>query len=440
MTAGKKTELKRTIGLAALTLYGIGDILGAGVYGLIGKAAGEMGSAVWLAFFVSMVAAGLTGLSYASLSSRYPKAGGASYVTYRAFGNSALSYMVGLTVLASGLTSMATAARVFSGYLCAMFPFLPLTLTALVFSVLLMLLVFWGIKEALIANGVCTLVEIGGLLLILIFGATYVGSTNYFDAITPTNPTGDITLSLCLTGAVLTFYSFIGFEDMFNVAEEVKDPRITLPRALIGAVLISSLIYMAISIVAVSVIPPAELALSRQPLVDVMRKAAPWFPTQLYSVIALFAVANTALLNYIMGSRLLYGMSNQGLLPIKLSTIHERTKTPYVAIVTMWLLFVILIVSGDISSLAKSTSVLLLICFIIVNASLVVLKRKEKIPGSFEIPSIVPICGALICGAMLWRAKAPEWITAGSLIAVILVLYAVLRPTAKAIESIDELN
>lgn len=432
--------LKRNIGLLSLTLYGVGDILGSGIYGLVGKAAGEMGSAVWLAFFVSMVAAGLTGLSYASLSSRYPRAGGASYTTYRAFQSSFLSYLVGLAVLASGLTSMATAARVFAGYFAGLGISLPLPVIALLFSLIVAFVVFWGIRESLVANGICTLIELTGLLIVLAVGASYLGSVNYLDATTPANPSGDIGLSLVLTGAVLTFYSFVGFEDMVNTAEEVKNPRKTLPRGLLLAVVISSLIYMGVSLVAVSVIPAAELSQSTKPLVDVVGRAAPWFPQSLFGIIAMFAVANTALLNFIMGSRLLYGMANQGLVPKLLGKVHSKRRTPFFAIGVVWCFFAVLILSGDISSLAKSTSVLLLSCFIVVNIALIVLQRKEKVSGSFEVPAFVPALGAIVCLAILSKAQAAEIITASTILALIVVLYGVMRPKASAIERMEDID
>lgn len=432
-------SLKRHIGLVALILYGVGDILGAGIYGLIGKAAGEMGYATWLAFLVSMVAAGLTGLSYASLGSRYPRAAGAAYVTYRAFGNGFLSHLVGLCVLASGLTSMAAGSRVFAGYFTGLFVAMPLELALILFSFLIAGVVFWGIRESMFANTLCTLIELSGLVLVLIVGARYLGGANYLDASTPANPTGELSLSLALTGAVLTFYSFVGFEDMINVSEEVIDPKRTMPRGLIGAVLISSVIYMGISLVAVSVIPPAQLSASKQPLVDVVKTAAPWFPSPIYSFIAMFAVANTALLNFVMGSRLLYGMSRHGLMPAALGKVHPKRRTPHIAVLVVWILFVALGVSGDISSLAKATSVLLLSCFVVVNLSLLVLGRREKIEGTFNIPSFVPVGGAIVCLAMLTKAKSPELVTAGAMAAIIITLYLVMRPSPKEIEHMDEL-
>ncbi|HEX4940628.1 MAG TPA: APC family permease [Candidatus Kapabacteria bacterium] len=437
-TPASTPTLQRHIGLIALTLYGVGDILGAGIYGLIGRAAGEMGHAIWLAFLVSMIAAGLTGLSYASLGSRFPRAGGAAYISLRAYRKPFISYMVGLAVLASGLTSMATAAKVFGGYLNGLFPALPPLAIALGFSLLIAGIVFRGIRESLFANGIFTLIEVSGLFLIIAAGLPYLGSVNYLDAATPQNLADDISLSLALTGAVLTFYSFVGFEDLLNVAEEVKEPQKTLPRALLLAVLIASLIYMTISLVAVSVLAPAALAGSQQPLVDVAAKIAPWFPSSAFSLIALFAVANTALLNFVMGSRLLYGMASHGLVPRVLSRVHAGRHTPHMAIIAVWVIFVVLVLSGDISSLARATSVLLLCCFVLVNGALVVLKTRESWHGHFDIPVFVPVLGALICLAMLSQAKAPELLTAGAILAGIVVLYFVMRPSADALEHMDD--
>lgn len=435
-----KAALSRNIGLLALTLYGVGDILGAGIYGLVGKAAGQMGNAVWFAFLTSMIAAGLTGLSYASLGSRYPKAGGASYITHRAYHKAWLAYGVGLAVLASGLTSMATATRVFSGYFQALIGTpLPLPVIIVAFALSLSFVVFWGIRESMWANALCTVIELGGLAIILLFGARFIGSIDYFDATSVTNPSGELTASLILTGAVLTFYSFVGFEDILNVAEEVKDPKRTLPLGLILAVSIASVIYMLISVIAVSVIPSQELAKSGQPLVDVVRVIAPWFPSSAYSVISMFAVSNTALLNFIMGSRLVFGMAKQGLLPRPLAKIHPQRRTPYVAVAALLAILLLLALSGDVSSLAKSTSVLLLICFMLVNSALVVLKRrKSEPPGSFEVPTFVPVLGALICTGLLFSAQKPELATAGIILLMIAILYFVLKPKAENLDSLPE--
>lgn len=427
-------KLERHIGFTALVIYGVGDILGAGIYGLVGKAAGEMGNAVWLAFVTSMVAAGLTGLSYASLGSRYSKAGGASYLAHRAFGSPFLAHLVGLAALASGITSMATASRAFSGYFTALVGGVPTPVVIVVFCLLIAVVVLRGIRESMWMNMVCTAIELSGLLLVLVVGARYFGSVDYTSAVTAGNPDGAIGYSLVLSGAVLTFYSFIGFEDLLNVSEEVKNPERNMPWGILLAVAISSLIYVAISLVAVSVIPAAQLAASSAPLVDVVGKAAPWFPRIGFTFIALFAVSNTALLNFIMGSRLIYGMAGDGLLPKVLAKVSPRRKTPHVASFVILIILLALALSGDISSLARATSVLLLLCFLVVNLALISLKRNRKEPkGGFEVPYIIPVLGALVCLAMLFASKADELRVAGALLIGIVALYFVV-PRAKIVK------
>lgn len=423
--------LARTMGLWALVIYGVGDMLGSGIYALIGKAAGALGGAIWLAFLVSMLAALLTALSYASLGSRYPRAAGAAYVTHRAFGRQFLSYVVGLAVMASGLTSMGTQSRAFSEYFSALMPGVPPAALILGFILLLTAVNLWGMRESTWLNVVCTTVEVTGLLIVIAVGLRYWGGgTNYLEVPpTPVGLPGILGPTLILQGAVLTFYSFVGFEDMINVVEEVKDPQRTFPRAIITAMVIVTLIYLAVSVTAVSVVPWQELAASKQPLVDVVRRAAPAFPPVIFSAIALFAITNTALLNYIMGSRLAYGMARQGLLPAFLGKIHPRRRTPHLAILCLMVICLTLGLGFDIKPLAKATSVLLMSVFVIINAALLLLQRRKDEPkGFFEVPAFVPAGGILVSGALLVHAKPAELLLAGYILVGIVALYFIVRP------------
>lgn len=434
--AGGEPALERTIGLKQMAFYGLGGMLGAGIYGLVGRAAGQMGSAIWLAFLVSMVAALLTGLSYACIGSRYPRAGGAAYVTQRAYGIPLLTYVVGLAVMCSGLSSIATQSRVVAENLQRLggLDGVPTLLLALGFLLLLAGIVFRGIRECMWLNIGCTTVEVAGLLLIILVGIPYWGSANLLEVPPAADGSaGSITLLMVMNGAVLTFFSFIGFEDTLNVAEEVKDPERNLPLGLLAAMLMATVIYMAIAVTAVSVVPWQELAAAPGPLAEVMARAAPWFPQIGFIAITIFAVANTALLNYVMGSRLAYGMARQGLLPRVLGKVHATRRTPYVAVGVLLLIAATLASIGDISQLASSTVILLLVVFTIVNGALVVLKmRPGEATGGFEVPVIVPILGALVCASLLvnrvlvgdWKAPA----IAGGLILAILGLYALTRP------------
>ncbi|WP_084165129.1 APC family permease [Skermanella stibiiresistens] len=428
--------LERSIGMTQMAFYGLGSMLGAGVYGLMGKAAGEMGNAIWMAFLVSMVAALLTGLSYASIASRYPKAAGAAYVTQRAYRQAALTYVVGLAVMCSGLTSVATQSRVVAANLqqLGVFDGVPVTLLAIGFLLLLAGIVFRGIRECMWLNIVCTVVEAGGLILVIVVGVGYWGSVDLMETPPPTDGgVGGVTALLLMQGAVLTFFSFIGFEDTLNVAEEVKNPRKVLPWGIMLAMVAATLIYIAVSITAVSVVPWRELSSAAGPLTEVVARAAPWFPPIAFLAITLFAVTNTALLNYITASRLAYGMAQQGLLPRFLRRVHPTRRTPHIAVLLLLALITGLALMGDITELASATVLLLLLVFSIVNGALVILKlRPEEPAGGFEVPIFVPILGAIVCAALLVnRFATGDWqapVIAGAILAGILALYAVMRP------------
>lgn len=424
-------ELKRSVGRFQLMLYGIGSMLGAGIYGLIGKAAGVMGSALWAAFLLAMLAALLTGLSYASIASRYPKAAGAAYVTLRAYRRPALAYLVGLTVLLSGLVSIATQAKVVAENIAPLFasgdgPMIagtPLVTLLLAIAVLLLLagIVFRGITESLWANALCTVMEAGGLLLVIVVGIGFWGGADLTE--TPgTSGTGSgITALLLLQGSLLTFFSFIGFEDMLNVAEEVEHPERTMPFALIGAMLVASAIYIAVSITAVSVLPWRELVDAPSPLQAVVARAAPWFPAIGFTVITIAAVANTALVNYVMGSRMLYGLARQNILPEMLGRVHGTRRTPHVAIALMLAAVIALQFAGDITQLASATVLMLLLVFTAVNIALAILQRRDgRVDGAFEVPAVVPVLGAIVCLGMMAGQAMQEDMT-GPLIAAGLI-------------------
>lgn len=457
--ASSAPTLARTMGLGALIIYGVGDMLGSGVYALIGKAAGTMGNAIWVAFLVAMLAALFTGLSYASLGSRYPRAGGVAYISQRAFRMPFLSYVLGLAVVASGLTSFAVQSRTFAGYLEGLLhgESVASTATPLYFIIgfiaILTLINFIGMRESTWLNALCTGIEVFGLAIVIIVGFRYWGNINLLE-VPPakdasTSNTG-LSLTLMLQGAVLTFYSFIGFEDMLNVSEEVKEPERNFPLGVLGALAITTVIYIAIAITAVSVLPWQQLAESKQPLVDVVKTAAPAFPSWLFSLIALFAIANTGLLNFIMGSRLIYGMARQGFVPQFLGAIHPQRRTPHYAIVFLAAIVLVLALSADVRQLASATSTLLLTVFIIVNLALFVLQSRPSEPkGRFEIPKFVPILGMIVCAAILSQVtpstdeavpvylRDPRLI-AGALLAGIVLLYLIARPRNITEETLSE--
>lgn len=430
--APEAPSLMRTIGPAQMALYGLGSMLGAGIYGLIGKAAGQAGNAVWLSFVVALVAALLTAFSYASLGSRYPRAAGAAYVTERAYGFPLLSFMVGLALVCSGLTSIATQSQVFAANIAALFGLesIPLSWLALGFLLILTGLVFRGIRESMWVNVLCTLIEAGGLVIVIVAGASYWGSVDYLE--TPTLPGSDHAALLVMQAAVLAFFAFIGFEDMINVAEETRDPERTVPLGLILAMAAAAVIYIAIAVTAVSVVPWQELAEAPGPITAVMERAAPSVPPLLFTVITLFAVANTALVNYVTASRLIYGMARQGLLPQRLGNVHAARRTPHLAVAALFLVLAPLALLGTITELAAATVLLLLLVFTVVNGALFILKGRDgEKRGRFEIPRALPALGASTCLILIvvrvatgdWQAPA----LAGALLVGAFALYVLMQ-------------
>jgi APA family basic amino acid/polyamine antiporter len=408
-------------------------MLGAGIYGLIGKAAGLVGNTVWLAFGVALIAALLTALSYASLGSRYPRAAGAAYVTQRAYGLPLLSFLVGLALVCSGLTSVATQSRVFAANLAALLNIdtIPIWVLALGFLLILAGIVFRGIRESIWLNVVCTVVEALGLVLVVAVGLSYWGSVDYLEMPPAAIEQGE--WLLLMQGAVLTFFAFIGFEDTFNVAEECRDPERTIPLGLMLAMGLAALLYMAVAITAVSVVPWAELAQAPGPITEVVRRAAPILPPIVFTAITLFAVANTALVNYVTASRLIYGMAQQGLLPARFGSVHAGRRTPHVAIVVLLLVVVPLALIGTIADLAAATVLLLLAVFAVVNGALFVLKRRPGEPrGYFEISPLVPALGLLVClilvGVRVVTGDIGAPLIAGVLLLGSAGIYALLRP------------
>lgn len=284
-----------------------------------------------------------------------------------------------------------------------------------------------GIRESLWFNLICTGVEAAGLLLVIAVGVDHWGSVSLLELPFPGMGNGALAL-LIMQGAVLTFFSFIGFEDMLNVSEEVKNPQRNLPLALISAMLLATAIYMAVAITAVSVVPWQDLAEAAGPLTLVIERAAPWFPAVGFTVITIFAVANTALINYLMASRLLYGMSHQGLMPKALGAVHRTRRTPHMAIAVLFVIVAALALIGNIQELASATVLLLLSVFVVVNMALVVLKlRKGEARGKFEVPLFVPILGSVICLALIvvrvQQGDVLATLISGGLLGLIVVLY-----------------
>jgi basic amino acid/polyamine antiporter, APA family len=427
---GAEPTLRRAIGPKLLVFFVIGDILGTGIYALTGAVAGEVGGAAWLAFGLSFIVAMFTATSYVELVGKYPKAAGAALYTQRAFGIHFLTFMVAFAVMCSGLTSAGAASRAFSGdYLKeAFWPGAPTVLVAIVFLVVLALINFRGVSESVRLNVVLTCVEVSGLLLIIVIGAVAIGrgigdpgNALEFNA-------GDSAFGLVISGAALAFFALVGFEDSVNMAEETTDPARTFPRALFVGILVTGVIYMLVAFFATALVPLDTLSESTGPLLEVIRVGASGFPLWVFSLIALFAVTNSALINMMMASRLVYGMSRENIIPRTLGAVHPFRRTPWVAILFTSLLAIGLASWAGVSDLGGTTALLLLCVFTLVNAAVLVLRRDRVEHEHYKAPTVFPVLGIICCAylATPWSGRDPQqYRIAGVLLLVGLVLWLV---------------
>lgn len=400
-TPEETTSLKRVFSLSTLVIYGVGDILGAGIYAVVGKIAGLSGSLVWASFLVAMSVAALTALSYAELGSRFPFSGGVASFVHRAFHTDWLSVIAGWLMFCTCIVSMATLSKAFAGYLTTFAPIFPAWLVVIALFGGLAFINFRGMQESSSLNIFCTTLEVSGLLIVIVVSVLFIhGGTANTAAVTAPVVSGQAMWVAIFQGAALAFYAFIGFEDIVNVAEEVNDPERNVPRAILLSLSIAGVIYILVSWLATQVLTPAELFASSAPLLDVVLRAQPSFPGMVLTFIALFAVLNTALLNFITASRLLFGMSRDGLLPAWFSELHAARATPYRTIIVILPIATFLALSGTLQFLAGTTATLILAMFCLVNLSLLAIKRRERNPGGFRVPAIIPVL-ALVSNLVL---------------------------------------
>lgn len=393
-----KSSLKREIGLFGATSYGVGIILGAGIYALIGPAAGMAGNSVWISFIIGALISSFTGLSYAELSTMFPKAAAEYIYTKRAFKSELLAFLTGWLIIFTGAVAASTVALGFAGYFQALFNS-PMILTALVLIALLSFLNFYGIKESSKVNILFTVIEIAGLLLIIFLGIGRFGEVNYLE--TPGIPG-------VFAAAALMFFAYLGFEDIVNIAEETKNPRKILPRALILSILITAIFYVLVALSAVSLAGWKELGTSSAPLAYAASKVLGETAFSAMSYIALFATANTVLIISIVGSRMIYGMAKDSALPSILSKVHFKRKTPWIAVVCVMVLSMVFVLLGDIELVAGITSFGVFVTFALVNLSLMWLRYQEpELKRPFKAPinigkfPVIAFLGLVSCALMV---------------------------------------
>jgi basic amino acid/polyamine antiporter, APA family len=446
-TAERQPELKRVMGPGLLLLFVVGDILGTGVYALTGKVAAEVGGAAWVPFLAAFLIAAVTAFSYLELVTKYPQAAGAALYTHKAFGIHFLTFLVAFVVMCSGITSASTASQVFGlnllkGVTGADTPStVGIVVIAMLFMLTLAAINFRGVGESVKLNVVLTIIEITGLTLVILVGvwAFTGGSADVdFSRVMAFETADDKNVFLAITAATsLAFFAMVGFEDSVNMAEETKDPVRVFPKVLLGGLSIAGLVYVVVSIIAVALVPVGELGST--PLVQVVKAGAPELPIDtILPFITVFAVANTALINMLMASRLIYGMAKQHVLPPVLGTVHASRRSPWVAIIftttiaLCLIVYVSAIASGEtVDILAGTTSLLLLAVFAVVNVAVLVLRRDvREAGGHFRTPTFLPVVGFIASAYLVLPFSgrpATQYIVAGGLIAVGVVLFFVTK-------------
>jgi len=421
------TELRRGISGPLLFAFILGDVLGAGIYALMGVLAGEVGGMLWAPLVVALLLALLTAGSYAELVTKYPKAGGAAVFAERAFRSPLVSFLVGFCMLAAGVVSAAGLALAFAGDYFATFIDVPPIPVAMAFLVLVGALNARGIRESMGANFVMTAIELSGLVIVIAVVSVMFASGGGDLSRVGQLPEGSGLATAVLGGAIIAYYSFVGFETSANVIEEVTHPRKVYPRALFGALLTAGVVYVLVGLASAIALPASELEDSSGPLLAVVEASGVAIPSWLFSLIALVAVANGALLTMIMSSRLAYGMAQQGLLPEVLSKVLPKRRTPWVAIIATTVVAMLLTLVGDLGTLAETVVLLLLIVFLSANVSVLVLRRDHVENDHFRVWTFVPVLGIASCILLLTQQRPIVWLFAAILVAVGAVLFFIAR-------------
>jgi APA family basic amino acid/polyamine antiporter len=411
------SELKRCLTLPEIVIYGVGLILGAGIYVLIGSAAGIAGNMLWLSFLLAATVASFTAVSYAELSAMFPEAA-AEYIYARsAFKWRGLAWIFGFVAIIVGFTTASAVAVGFASYLAL---FVPLDKTLLAAGLICVstFVSFWGIKESARFNALATSIEVGGLLLIIAIGGYFIITghvplANLTELPPPISADAPVWLPVVSAGALI-FFAYMGFEDIANIAEEAQNPSQTLPRAFFYALLISTVIYVLVAIVAVSVIPFPELAASDQPLSLIMAKLVGGAAPEWIAVVALFATANTVLITLIVCARMMYGMAKSSSLPAPLAKVHKQRQTPYISAIVVGLISIGFLFFKEIEILASISDVGIFLLFLVVNLSNIMLRyrrvdlnRPWRGPLSIGRMPLFSLLGAVSCVLMLFSINHP---------------------------------
>jgi len=400
-----QVTLNRTLSLPMMVLYGLGTTIGAGIYALIGEIANVAGYYAPFSFLVASIMAGFTAVSFAELCSRYPRAAGAALYVRQGFSSERFSTIIGLLVISAGLISAAALVNGFAGNLSHLIDFDRST-SIIIVTLLLGGIAIWGIAESVTVASLITVIEIGGLLLVIAVSGDSLSSlpSRWSEMI----PGADMAAwGGIYLGASLSFYAFIGFEDMVDVAEEVKEVKYNLPLAILLTLGITTFVYILLVITAVLSLTPAELASSKAPLALIYEHHT-GKSSVIISIIGLLAIVNGALIQMIMASRVLYGLSSRGQLPDFLGVIHHKTRTPLVSTALVTIIVLVLALIGRLASLAEATSLIMLSIFSIVNLALWKIKRRDPKPQDVRVfPSWIPVIGFFISAVFVLSKIIP---------------------------------
>jgi amino acid transporter len=423
-----------------LAVFVIGDVLGAGIYALVGEVAGKVGGAIWTSFLAAGILAAFTATAYAELVTKYPQAAGAALYTHKAFKRPFVTFLVAFAVMCSGVASAATLATAFGGDYLSEFVTVPKMVVAAAFIGVLAFINFRGIKESVTLNLGLTAVEITGLLLVTAIGLAFLldgggdpGRALQFKA-------GEAVPLAILSGASLAFFALIGFEDSVNVAEETREPSRVFPPALFAGLGIALGVYILVTLIAGMAVPVDTLSGSDGPLLEVVQLGPLAMNTKVFSAIALFALTNGALINMIMASRLVYGMAAQGIVPRAMGRVDGERRTPWVAIVFVAALAFALVALGDLESLADTTVLLLLMVFVCVNVAVLILRREPVDHRHWRAPTALPVLGAIACLGLIVQKAVEDTVVfayAGGLLALGVVLWLLNRALTGPAEPVD---
>lgn len=427
--------LKRSLGLGSLTFYGIGLILGAGIYSILGEAAGVAGKGVWIAFLLGSLAALLTGLSYSELATMYPEAG-AEYV-YARHAWPRIRWLpgtLGWVLIGSGVATAATVSLAFAGY-ASLFVSIPSGIVASAVVAVVVILNVIGVRESSWANVVFTLIEAGGLVAVIVVGMR----SPEFGSVFLTTPTLGV-----LSGAGLIFFAYLGFEDIVNLAEEASHPERDIPRAILIAVGVSTTLYVLVAAACVSLLDPQSLAASSSPLVDAIRERAPRLAGALGGV-ALFATANTALIAITAASRLLFSMGRGGDAPAAFYKLLPGRRTPVYAILFTGAITLAFLPLGRVGLVGSVASLLALIAFASVNAAVLRLRfREADVERPFRVPltlgriPILSAIGLVVVLVLLTQLEAKAYLVAAAALVLAFVIQAIPWKRSKPAEQQEQ--